>query len=210
MNKIRYLNPMKNFPEEIYHIYNQGNNRETIYYSHENYIEFLNMFRKFVYPFCDVLSYCLMPNHYHFLINATDVSATPKQNGNIETCELSNGFRLLQSCYAKYINKERGRTGSLFKQKAQAKSMLDGDEHYEFTAFHYIHQNPFAANLVSRIEEWPYSSFAEYAGLRNGTLCNKELAFRLIGFGKDNFIEESYKEIDAKLRSHIFFRKDFW
>src|SRR5258705_13352821 len=139
---------MKIAAGEIYHIYNQGNNRETISYSHENYLEFLNIFRKFVLPFCKVLSYCLMPNHYHFLVFATNDSAKPKPIGNIEACELSNGFRLLQSGYAKYINKQRNRTGSLFKQKAQAKSMYDGDKHYEFAAFHYIHQNPLKANLV--------------------------------------------------------------
>jgi putative transposase len=48
-----------------------------------------------------------MPNHYHFLIYATNDSDRPKLIGNIETCELSNGFRLLQSSYAKYINKQR-------------------------------------------------------------------------------------------------------
>jgi putative transposase len=201
---------MKIVAEEIYHIYNQGNNRETIFYSPQNYLEFLNLFRKFVAPFCKVLSYCLMPNHYHFLIFATKDSEKPKLLGNIETCELSNGFRLLQSTYAKYINKEKSRTGSLFKQKTQAKSMHDGDLHYEFAAFQYIHQNPLKANLVSNLEKWPYSSYVDYAGLRNGTLCDKELAFKLIGFDKDNFVEESYREIDGKQLSKLFYRMDHW
>ena len=201
---------MKIVAEEIYHIYNQGNNRETISYSHGNYLEFLNLFRKFVFPFCKVLSYCLMPNHYHFLIFATKDSEKPRLLGNIETCELSNGFRLLQSAYAKHINKERNRTGSLFKQKAQAKSIHDGDGHYEFTAFQYIHQNPLQAKLVLNLENWPYSSYVDYAGLRNGTICDKELAFKLIGFDKENFIEESHKKIDEKQVSKLFYRMDYW
>ena len=201
---------MKIVTGEIYHIYNQGNNRETIFYSHENYLEFLNIFRKFVFPFCKVLSYCLMPNHYHFLIFATNDSAKPKPIGNIEACELSNGFRLLQSSHAKYINKQRNRTGSLFKQKAQAKSMYDGDKHYEFTAFQYIHQNPLKPNLVLNMEKWLYSSYVDYAGLRNGTLCDKELAFKLIGFDKDNFVEESYREINENLIPKLFYRMDHW
>lgn len=201
---------MKIVAEEIYHIYNQGNNRETIFYSHEDYLEFLSIFRKFVFPFCKVLSYCLMPNHFHFLIYATKDSERPKLSGNIETCELSNGFRLLQSTYAKYINKQRNRTGSLFKQKAQAKSMHDGDKHYEFTAFQYIHQNPLKANLVLNMEKWPYSSYLDYAGRRNGTLCDKELAFKIIGFNKDNFIEESYREIEENFVSKLFYRMDYW
>ncbi len=133
---------MKIVAGEIYHIYNQGNNRETIFYSHEDYIQFLVFFRKFVSPHCSTLCYCLMPNHYHFLVYATEGSAVMKLSGNIEVSVLSNGFRLLQSTYAKNTNKQRGRTGSLFKQKAQAKSMHDGDKHYELTAFRYIHKNP--------------------------------------------------------------------
>ena len=206
--QIYYLNSMKIVAEETYHIYNQGNNRETIFFSHKNYLEFLIMFRKFVFPFCKVLSYCLMPNHYHFLIYATEDSEKRKQSGNIETCELSNGFRLLQSTYAKYINKQRNRTGSLFKQKAHAKAMHDGDRHYDFAAFQYIHQNPIKANLVLNIEKWLYSSYVDYAGLRNGTLCDKDLAFKLIGFDKENFVAETYKDIDEKQVSNLFYRME--
>ncbi|CAN5758587.1 hypothetical protein BH11BAC3_BH11BAC3_11840 [soil metagenome] len=195
--------------DEIYHIYNQGNNRETIFYSDDDYLEYLKLFRKFVYPYCKVLAYCLMPNHFHFLIYATEDSATIKRLGNIDSCVLSNAFRLLQSQYAQYINKKKNRTGSLFRQKAKGKSMAAGDIHYEFTAFQYIHQNPFRAGLVMRLEDWRYSSFADFAGLRNGTLCDKLLAEQLIGFNKDHFINESYKAIDDELIEKIFDKRDF-
>lgn len=199
---------MKIVAGEIYHIYNQGNNRETVFYSHEDYLQFLVFFRKFVFPHCSTLCYCLMPNHYHFLVYATEGSAVMRLSGNIEVSELSNGFRLLQSTYAKYINKQRGRTGSLFKQKSQAKSMHEGDKHYEFTAFQYIHQNPLAAKLVSDLKNWPYSSYLDYANIRNGTICDKELAFELIGLEKENFIEESYKEVDQNEVAKLFYRTD--
>ena len=39
---------MKIIAEETYHIYNQGNNHETLFYEHSDYIEFLNLFKKFV------------------------------------------------------------------------------------------------------------------------------------------------------------------
>jgi putative transposase len=201
---------MKIAADEIYHIYNQGNNRETIFYSHENYIQFLQLFRKFVFPFCKTLAYCLMPNHYHFLLYANTDSEKVKRLGNINSCELSNGFRLLQSTYASYINKERNRTGSLFKQKAQAKSMYDGDKHYEFTGFRYIHQNPSKAKLVMDLGKWPYSSYCDYANLRTGTLCDKELAAKLIGFDIENFVGESGGEIDESLVTQIFYKRDKW
>ncbi len=190
--------------DETYHIYNQGNNRETIFLKDEDYIQFLRLFRKHVSPYSKVLAYCLMPNHFHFLIHATKDSEKIKRIGNIDLCQLSNGFRLLQSNYTTYFNKQNKRTGSLFRQKTKAKSMTEGDKHYGFTAFQYIHQNPFQAGLVKRMEDWIYSSFADYLKLRNGTLCDQELAFKLIGFNKENFATESYESIDEDLIPKIF------
>ena len=195
---------MKIIQDETYHIYNQGNNQERLFYEDADYIQFLELFRKYVLPNCDVLAYCLMPNHFHFLIHASENSAKAKRVGNIDSCVLANGFRLLQSNYAQYINKKHGRSGSLFRQRTKEKSMADGDANYGFTAFHYIHQNPFKAGLVITMENWKFSSFPDYAGFRNGTICNKELAFEIIGFDKENFIKESYQVIDEGLIRKIF------
>jgi putative transposase len=145
-----------------------------------------------------------MPNHFHFLIHSTKDSEKIKRIGNIDVCELSNGFRLLQSNYAMYFNKQYERTGSLFRQKTKSKSMAEGDNHYGFVAFQYIHQNPLKAGLVTRMENWIYSSFADYLKLRNGTLCDQELAFKLIGFDRANFAKESYNLIDENLILKIF------
>ena len=73
--------------------------------------------------------------------------------------------------------------------------------------FQYIHQNPLRAGLVSRLEDWPYSSFIDYARLRNGTICDKELACHLIGFDKDDFYNKSYGKIDDKLLPFIFYNR---
>jgi len=189
---------------ETYHIYNQGNNRERIFHEDADYIEFLKLFRKYVLPNCETLAYCLMPNHFHFLIQATELSAKNKLVGNLNLCELSNGYRLLQSNYAQYINKKKGRTGSLFRQKTKAKSLQDGHKNYGFIAFHYIHQNPLRAGLVQQLEDWYFSSFPDYAGRRNGTICNRELAFDLIGLDKENFINEACKHIDGNKIKKIF------
>jgi REP element-mobilizing transposase RayT len=189
---------------ETYHVYNQGNNRERIFHEDADYIEFLKLFRKYVLPNCETLAYCLMPNHFHFLIQATELSAKNKLVGNLNLCELSNGYRLLQSNYAQYINKKKGRTGSLFRQKSKAKSLQDGDKNYGFIAFHYIHQNPLRAGLVQQLEDWDFSSFPDYAGRRSGTICNRELAFDLIGVDKENFINEAGKHIDENKIKKIF------
>ena len=133
---------MKITSGEVYHIYNQGNNKEKLFLSHDDYLHFLKLYRKVIHPYCSLFAYCIMPNHFHFLIFATDKSSEIKRIGNIDSCELSNGFRLLQSQYAQYINRTYQRSGSLFRQKAKATVVSAGKLNYLYTAFHYLHQNP--------------------------------------------------------------------
>ena len=59
----------------IYHIYNQGNNRQKIFFDRENYLFFLRKIRTHVSPFADILAWCLMPNHFHLMVyvNHTEV-----------------------------------------------------------------------------------------------------------------------------------------
>lgn len=59
---------------EIYHVYNRGNNRQTIFFNDKNYLYFLGKVKKYLYPNCDILAWCLMPNHFHFLIHANERS----------------------------------------------------------------------------------------------------------------------------------------
>ena len=85
----------------IYHIYNRGNNQQTIFFSDENYFYFLRKCHRYLKPVSDILAWCLMPNHFHFLIAVTEKSLTPLKSGGIFMPALTNGFRLLQSSYAK-------------------------------------------------------------------------------------------------------------
>ena len=71
------------------------------------------------------------------------------------------------------------------------------------TCFHYIHQNPLMAKLVSRLEDWDYSSFKDYAGLRDGKLCRKDLANTYCDYQPDNFMAKSYEPAEKKLIAFI-------
>ncbi len=53
---------------QIYHIYNRGNNRENLFLGKENYLYFLKLFSKHIAPVVFVYAYCLLPNHFHFLL----------------------------------------------------------------------------------------------------------------------------------------------
>ena len=181
----------------IYHIYNRGNNQQTIFFSEENYFYFLRKSHKCLKPFSDILAWCLMPNHFHFLIYANEKSLAPLKSGGIFMPTIANGFRLLQSSYAKGINKQENRSGNLFQQKTKAR-LTNEAKNYSITAFHYIHQNPVEAKLVSNPEDWNYSSFQDYTGLRNGTLCNKQKAYELLDLDGIDFNAETMKTFDEE------------
>jgi putative transposase len=65
-------------PGSFYHIYNRGNNKQEIFFEEKNYHHFLNLFQKYLASFVDVYAYCLMPNHFHFLIRIKETTQTPQ------------------------------------------------------------------------------------------------------------------------------------
>ena len=184
---------MKILSNQLYHIYNQGNNRERIFRDRSDYQLFFKKFIDKVLQYCDVVAYCLMPNHFHFLINTNEIASQPIKLGNIETTPLANGFRLLCSGYANEFNKKYNRSGSLFRQKTQAKNLeATPDRNYPLICFQYIHQNPMTAGLVAKMEDWEFSSFRSYAGIEENGIIKKELAYSLIGISRTEFYQESY------------------
>ena len=185
-------------PEKIYHIYNRGINRQTIFYSPDNYLYFLQKVRHSLMPVCNILCYTLMPNHFHFLIEATEQSVVLKKSGIIEIQSVSYALQQVQSSYTKAINKASKRTGSLFTQNVKCKCLNESSTaNYGITCFHYIHQNPWVAGLVQKIEDWEFSSFRDFIGLRNGTLINKERALSLMELTKENLYNETYQLMNS-------------
>lgn len=191
-------------PNHFHHYYNQGNNRGQIFFSRENKLYFLRKFREHVLPYCEVVAYCLMDNHFHFLISTNELSVQEKQLENIKISALNNGFRKLMSGYAQAINKQNGRTGLLFRPKSKHKLLDSKKDEYPFICFQYIHQNPWVAGLVSKMEDWEFSSFLDYNGKRNGTICNQELAYKYLDVSIERFYKESYEVISPDKIRNLF------
>ena len=181
-------------PNTLYHIYNLGNNKQSIFYTDENYIYFLTKVRNKLLPHLDILAYCLMPNHFHFLAQVKE---------NISVHKYNESFRTMLSSYTQAINNQENRTGSLFRQNTKLKP-IDNYDH-GVVCFHYIHQNPLIAKLVSKMEDWEFSSFRDYCGMRDGTLPNKKLALELFNLPEDvqEFKELSDTLIEPELESKI-------
>ena len=64
---------MNFYPDQLFHIYNQGNNRRQIFFSDGNYEFFLWKMRAYLLPFGDLVAWCLMPNHFHWLFAVKEV-----------------------------------------------------------------------------------------------------------------------------------------
>jgi putative transposase len=190
-------------PGDVYHLYNRGNNKQLIFFSERNYDFFLQKIKNQISPCCEVLCWCLMPNHFHLMIYATQKSCAERNSfGGKPMQELPYQIGVLLSSYSQAINKQNGTTGSLFQQKTKAKCIdcRDSDNYpaadYLITCMHYIHQNPWKANMVDRLEDWKYSSFREYTGGEELLICNRNLLLILTGYDESLFYQDSYGVLD--------------
>ena len=191
---------MKFEENNIYHIYNRGNNSELIFFNDENYSFFLSKLKKELVSYCKVLAYCLMPNHFHIMVWVGELDTETGPTGifgRTGSDVLSRKIGTVLSSYTQAINKQHSRTGSLFQQKTKAKCLTQSDENYPKVCFHYLHQNPLKAKLVLKMEDWEYSSFKDYVGLRKSTLTEIEFCKEKItlAISSESLYKESYDVI---------------
>ena len=180
----------------LYHVFNRGNNRSNLFFNRSHYLKFLLKIEKIIITHCDILAYCLMPSHFHLLILAGEYEESQGfhpffSNGEIYH-PLVRKLGTLQSSYARALNKEFGDTGTRFQQKVKVK-LVEDENDYPLTCFHYIHHNPVKDGIVKSLSDWEFSSFRDYANLRESYLVNKNLAYAYLGVPKDpgKFILES-------------------
>ncbi len=189
---------------KYYHFYNRSNNEERLFKSEENYVYFLKKYGDDFGQLFSTLAYCLMPTHFHFLIKVKELSETPEMSGTSKVSDISiivkKNIGTLLSSYTKAINKRYKRHGSLFQPHSKAKEIEN--EQYLLTLISYIHQNPVRSRLVTKAEEWKYSSYQDLIGRRNGTLVDREF-FRQ--YFKSN---EELRRYSEKIVSSV--RKEYW
>ena len=183
--------------ENIYHVYNRGNNRQQVFFEADNYFYFLKKIKKHLVPYVEVIAYCLMPNHFHFMLYISE-SGQDDLGHNI-----SQAWGTILRSYSQAINNRFNRTGSLFQQKTKAKLLDKKDA--PFNCFHYIHQNPVKAKIVAKMEDWKYSSFRDYIGLRKNSMCNMEMSNMLLDIPSEKslFYHHSY-QVQEVLEDNLF------
>lgn len=150
-----------------YHLYNRGAEKLPIFLKRYDYLNFIYFLKKYIAPEfkynpatslfqpmnmsddIDLLCFCLMPNHYHFLV---------KQKTKFAITDFT---RRLLSSYAGYFNQKYGHGGGLFQSKL--KGILIESESYLLHLSRYIHRNPKdLPGYKKNLSNYPYSSYQYY------------------------------------------------
>ena len=134
-----------------HHVTQRGNRRQAVFFGDDDY----RAYKRLLSEGCaragvEVWAYCLMPNHVHLIVTPAD------EDG------LRATFAEAHRRYTGAINARFRWTGHLFQDRFGAVVM---DEPHLLAAARYIALNPVVAGLVSRAEDWPWSSTrAQLAG----------------------------------------------
>lgn len=139
---------------KYYHIFNRGNNREDIFIEDRNYRYFLKLYARHIVPVADTYAYCLLRNHFHFLVRIKDLPDFP---GPSRAKKPSQHFSNLFNAYAKAFNVAYDRTGALF-QRPFGRIEIASDAYFVQVVV-YIHHNPQKHGFVEDFRTWPYSSY---------------------------------------------------
>ncbi len=202
-------NSLKQYVQDgYYHVYNRGNDKRLIFVDDQDYRVFLRLlkisltireeldYEEFIRivnraESVELIAYCLMPNHFHLILKQL------KETG------MADFMRSVMTAYVSYFNKKYERTGSLFQGRYKA-ILIEKDEYLTHLT-RYIHMNP--AELSSKIEEYPYSSYKYYLNSNYPKWLRPQFILSLFSdnpaeyrkFVEDKKVDELFLSDDFKL-----------
>ena len=181
--------------ECFYHIYNRGINGCLIFKNEENYSFFLKKFELYLDKYCDIYSYCLMPNHFHFLIKAKSEDELKKLiliNNNLKSISnmglhspiniVSKQLGKFISSYSQAYNKVHKRHGPLLESPFKRIKVDTLD--YLKNLILYIHLNPVDIGIDYDI--YKFSSYNSVVS-KNKTKIKREEILELFD-NEENFM----------------------
>ena len=152
-----------------YHVLNRGNRRETVFHKPGDYGAFIEaMIDARAYVRVDVLGYCLMPNHFHLVIR-------PREDG-----DLGRWMQWLLTTHARRYHRHYGTTGHVWQGRFKAFPVQDDD--HLVTVLRYVERNALRAEMVSRSEDWKWSSLP-------GWLIGDRLLWREVAVRDEKWLE---------------------
>ena len=171
----------------IHHITLRGNDRQRIFRDDADRQWYLTELETCNREWsCDLIAYTLMPNHVHLVLQD-------------HRAQLSRLMQILNARYTRYFNHRHQRVGHLYQGRFHAK-LVDRDE-YLLEVTRYVHLNPVRGGLVKRPEEYRWSSYPIYAGLKVSGVprVHPELVWSLMG---GDALEQTlrYRDFVGRLR----------
>lgn len=177
--------PSRVFPfvnDNFYHVYNRGIEKRRIFIDKRDQHRFIKtmLYYQLIGPkpklsnfkrskifspdfdkkIVNIVCYCLMPNHFHFLLKQL------KDGG------ITEFISKLSNSYTKYFNTRHSRIGPLFQGEFKA-VLVESDEQLVHLS-RYIHLNPLVSLLVKDLGKYEWSSYKEYINPVEKSLTAKE------------------------------------
>jgi putative transposase len=183
----------------FYHILNRGNAKQQVFFDKQDYLHFLESVSLALkkHP-VDVLAYCLMPNHFHFVVRA-------KQADN-----LSKWVHLLMTRHIQNHKKKYESTGHIWQ--GRYKDFIIQDEYHLLIVLRYVEANALRAGLVNSSVKWKWSSQFERDREANYLLNNNivELPENWQEFVDAPLSEEEAVKLMRSLERQAPFGRDEW
>lgn len=203
-------------PNKYYHIYNHANGEENLYSNEENYCFFLRKFAEYINPVADTFAYCLMPNHFHLLIQIKSeellreaaremnkFSFFKKADKDITEFNyilfVSQQFSHFLNSYTQAFNKCWERKGSLMRPNFKRKEIID--ENYFTRLIYYIHLNPVHHCFAKEVSDWKFSSYNTILSTKPTSLKRAEV-LEYFG-GKEEYIRFHQQPVSEEIRKEF-------
>jgi len=125
--------------------------------------QFWKKLRKEERKLVELVSFCLLPNHFHLLLQQK------KDNG------ISEFMSLFQNSFTRYFNTRYRKIGPILQ--GQFKAVRIEDEKQLLHLSRYIHLNPYSSFIVKKLpelENYPWSSLSEYLEGEKSPICSQE------------------------------------
>jgi len=190
--------------DQYYHIYNRAVGKEKLFIEEENYSFFLRGFIKYLSPIIETYSWCLLPNHFHFVTRVKSTSVIreyfkimkpAKQHAFYDEGDfIMERFSNFFNSYVKSLNKKYNRKGGLFIDYMRRVCIKDDDQ--LCATIFYIHKNPVHHGLCKKLENWKWSSYCTILSKAHTNLSRQEVV-NLFG-GLNYYIEYHKQKIEVK------------
>ena len=160
----------KDSKSSFYHVMVQGINKEYIFDTDFNIKKYIELIVSKIYRSnIEILAYCIMNNHAHFLIYCEKIE------------DLSKFMQKLNTSYSRFYNKINKRVGYVFRDRYLSQDIFDKKQLYN--CLNYIHNNPVKAEIVKNASEYKYSSYSKFFNKKN-IITNRGIEL-LFGLQKD-------------------------